>query len=138
MKKFGISENIVLSGARNDIPDLLSACDVFVLSSVREGLPVALLEAMASGCAIASTNVGGIPEAVKDGESALLVSPGDPRTLAGAVGRLLSGRELGARLGENASRTIDERYSASAITREIEDIYTRLTAAARGEAERSS
>ena len=138
VKRFGVSENISLPGARNDIPDLLSVCDVFVLSSVREGLPVALLEAMASGCAIASTNVGGIPEAVKDGESALLVSPGEPRTLAGAVGRLLSGRELGARLGENASRIIDERYSASAITREIEDIYTRLTAAARGEDDRSS
>lgn len=138
VKKFGVSDNVSLPGARDDIPDLLSACDIFVLSSIREGLPVSLLEAMAAGCAIASTNVGGIPEAVKDGESALLVSPGEPRTLAGAIGRLLSGRELGARFGENASRIIDERYSASAITREIEDIYTRLTAAARGEDDRSS
>lgn len=134
----GVSGNFSLPGARNDIPDLLSACDVFVLSSVREGLPVSLLEAMASGCAIASTNVGGIPEAVKDGESALLVTPGEPRTLAGAIGRLLGGRELAVRLGENASRVIDERYSAAAVTREIEDIYTRLVTAARGEDDRSS
>ncbi len=134
--RFGISDNVSLPGARRDIPDLLSACDVFVLSSVREGLPVSLLEAMASGCAIAATNAGGIPETVRDGESALLVSPGEPRTLAGAIGRLLGSRELGTRFGENASRIIDEKYSAIAVTGKIEDIYTRLIAAARGEDDR--
>jgi len=138
VERFGISGNISLPGARRDIPDLLSACDVFVLSSVREGLPVSLLEAMASGCAIAATNVGGIPETVRDGESALLVSPEEPRTLAGAIGRLLGSRELGTRLGEKASRIIDEKYSASAVTGRIEDIYTRLAAAARGEDDRRS
>ncbi len=138
VEKYGVSGNVTLPGARRDIPDLLSACDVFVLSSIREGLPVSLLEAMASGCAIAATTAGGIPEAVRDGESALLVPPDEPRALAGAIGRLLGNRELATRFGENASRVIDKMYSAAAVTREIEDIYTRLAAAARGEDDRSA
>lgn len=138
VERFGVSENVSLPGARRDIPDLLSACDVFVLSSIREGLPVSLLEAMASGCAIAATTVGGIPEAVRNGESALLVPPDEPRALAGAIGRLLGNRELAARFGENASRVIDERYSAAGVTKKIEEIYTRLAAAARGDNDRSA
>ena len=121
---------MILPGARRDIPDLLSACDIFTLSSIREGLPVSLLEAMAAGCAIASTDAGGIPEAVRDGESALLVPAGEPRALAGAFGRLLGGKDLAARLGEEASRSIDERYGAAAVTRRIEGIYERLAAEA--------
>ena len=138
VERYGVSDNVTLSGARRDIPDLLSACDVFVLSSIREGLPVSLLEAMASGCAIAATTVGGIPEAVRDGESALLVPPDEPRALAGAIGRLLGNRELAVRFGENASRVIDERYSAALVTGKIEDIYSRLAAAARGDDDRSA
>lgn len=138
VERYGVSGNVTLPGARRDIPDLLSACDVFVLSSIREGLPVSLLEAMASGCAIAATTVGGIPEAVRDGESALLVPPDEPRALAGAIGRLLGNRELAVRFGENASRVIDERYSAAGVTKKIEEIYTRLAAAARGENDRSA
>jgi glycosyltransferase involved in cell wall biosynthesis len=138
VERFGVSENVSLPGARRDIPDLLAACDVFVLSSIREGLPVSLLEAMASGCAIAATTVGGIPEAVRNGESALLVPPDEPRALAGAIGRLLGNRELAARFGENASRVIDERYSAAGVTKKIEEIYTRLAAAARGDNDRSA
>ncbi len=138
VERYGVSGNVTVPGARRDIPDLLSACDVFVLSSIREGLPVSLLEAMASGCAIAATTAGGISEAVRDGESALLVPPDEPRALAGAIGRLLGNREFAARFGENASRVIDERYNAAAVTRKIEDIYTRLAAAVRGEDDRSA
>ncbi len=138
VRRYGVDDNVALPGARRDIPDLLSACDVFTLSSIREGLPVSLLEAMAAGCAIAATAAGGIPEAVRDGESALLVPPGEPRALAGAIGRLIGGKDLASRLGGNASRVIDERYSAAAVTRRIEEIYERLAAETGGGDDRSS
>ena len=121
--RLGLESAVRLAGARRDVPDLLAAADVFVLSSVREGLPVSLLEAMAAGTPIAATAAGGIPEAVRDGESAILVAPGDARALAGAVGRLLGNRDLCARLAAAAGRTVEERYSAIAVTRRIESVY---------------
>lgn len=126
--RLGLEGTVRLAGARRDVADLLAAADVFVLSSVREGLPVSLLEAMAAGTPIAATAVGGIPEAVRDGESAILVNPGDARALAGAIGRLLGSRDLSARLAETAMRTVEERYGAAAVTRRIESVYQKCLA----------
>jgi glycosyltransferase involved in cell wall biosynthesis len=122
----GISDNVKIAGSRRDIPDLLTAADVFVLSSIREGLPVSLLEAMAAGKAVAGTNVGGIPDAVEDDVSGILVPPGDASALAGALGRLLGDAELRRRLGISAAETIDERFSVHRTARRIGEIYEEL------------
>ncbi len=75
---------------------------------------------------------GGIPEAVTDGESAVLVPIRDPRALAGAMGRILGSEELAARLGAAASRTVDERYDAAVNSRRVAGIYESLLAGRKG------
>jgi glycosyltransferase involved in cell wall biosynthesis len=78
-------QSIVLTGLRRDVPRLLTAFDAFVLSSKSEGLPIALLEAMATGLAIVSTSVGGVPEVVEHGAAAILVPAGDEGALRKAL-----------------------------------------------------
>jgi glycosyltransferase involved in cell wall biosynthesis len=95
----GLFERVELVGARADIPELLARSDVFVLSSRSEGFPVSILEAMAAGLPVVATDVGGIAEAVEDGETGLLVPAADPEALARALERLLSDADLRRRLG---------------------------------------
>ena len=95
----GLSERVELLGARADIPELLAHSDVFVLSSRSEGFPVSVLEAMAAGLPVVATDVGGVAEAVEDGETGLLVPATDAEALARALERLLADGELRRRLG---------------------------------------
>jgi glycosyltransferase involved in cell wall biosynthesis len=83
--RLGISDCVLFTGERDDVPDLLSAADLFVLPSVSEGLPISILEAMASKLPIVATNVGGIPELVIDGETGRLVNSGDVEGLSQAL-----------------------------------------------------
>ncbi|MBU8922907.1 MAG: glycosyltransferase [Bacteroidales bacterium] len=122
----GLETTVCLAGSRNDIADLLGAADLFVLSSDREGLPVTLLEAMASGTPIVSTDVGGISEAVSDRESALLVPPGDASALAAAMEDVLSDSVLSARLTEKARGIVKARFSISSTSMEVQKIYEKL------------
>jgi glycosyltransferase involved in cell wall biosynthesis len=100
----GISDNILLTGRRSDIPEILSLLDVFILPSLAEGLGRSMLEAMAAGKPIVASAVGGIPEAIEDGKSGLLVPPDDSRALAQAIALLLDNPEKAQELGR-ASRT---------------------------------
>jgi glycosyltransferase involved in cell wall biosynthesis len=122
----GAEERIVLAGSRSDIPDILAAADLFVLSSIREGLPVALLEAMASGTAIAATAVGGIPEVIRDGVSGLLVPPVDAAALAEAVGTLLGNADLRRALGKEGRKIVEKEYSIRRTAELIGAIYQDL------------
>jgi glycosyltransferase involved in cell wall biosynthesis len=122
----GLGSNFSLAGYRRDISDLIAAADVFVLSSIREGLPVSLLEAMAAGKGIAATNVGGIPDAITDGVSGLLVSPDNPEALAGAIGRLLHDTELRRTLGAAAAGEVNERFNVKNTAARIAGIYRTL------------
>jgi glycosyltransferase involved in cell wall biosynthesis len=97
-----LEDRIELLGERHDVPALLATADIFVLSSRSEGLPIALLEALAQGLAVVASDVGGVAEAVVDGESGLLVPAGDPTALAGALQLLLTDPDLCRRLGANA------------------------------------
>jgi glycosyltransferase involved in cell wall biosynthesis len=116
-------ENIRLVGARKDIVDLLHAADVFVLSSLREGLPVSLIEAMASGRPIAATDVGGIPDAIENGENGILVPPADVRALSEAIWSLLSDRDFASKLGISAMRTAAEKFSLEHVVRRTKEVY---------------
>lgn len=124
--ELNLGGHLILAGMRRDIPDLLAAADVFVLSSVREGLPLSLLEAMAAGKAVVCTDVGGIPDAVADGKNGLLVSSGDAGALAGAIGRLLDDADLRNRFGHAAHQEVERKFSVRIMARKTGEIYKRL------------
>jgi glycosyltransferase involved in cell wall biosynthesis len=120
VQRGGLSERVELLGARADIPELLERSDVFVLSSRSEGFPVSILEAMAAGLPVVATDVGGVAEAVEDGETGLLVPAADSEALAHALERLLSDPDLRRRLGAagraRALRLFDvPRYRAAYV-----------------------
>jgi glycosyltransferase involved in cell wall biosynthesis len=102
---------VELTGARDDVPELLASFDVFAFPSLFEGLCLAVIEAQAAGVPVVATPVGGIRETVLDGETGLLVPPRDPAALAAAIRRLLDDRDLARRLADEARRRVRERYS---------------------------
>jgi glycosyltransferase involved in cell wall biosynthesis len=127
-----LEDGITLAGKMPDPWNLLPGAKVFVLSSVKEGLPFVLLEAMAAGIPIVASRVGGIPEIVTDEHSALLVPPGDPPALARAICRLLQDGELGAALARAAQATLRrDELTADAMVAATADLYRRLLAARR-------
>jgi len=121
-----IEENVVFAGERGDIPEILSLTDIFVLPSLREGLPLTILEAMACGKPVIATNVGGIPEVVKDGVSGILISPKDPESLHSAMNELLGDREKMKKMGHNGKRVCSESFDSKTMIRKIEDLYDSL------------
>jgi glycosyltransferase involved in cell wall biosynthesis len=110
----GIETRVHFLGNRPDVPELLASSDLFVLPSLWEGLPMALLEAMASRIPVVATSVAGTREVVEDGVSGVLVPPGDARSLALAMEALLGDRGHAARLAEGGRRRVESCYSARA------------------------
>jgi glycosyltransferase involved in cell wall biosynthesis len=122
-----IADRVVFAGHRTDVADLLGALDVFCISSLYEGTPLALFEAMAAGKAIVSTSVDGCREVLEDGATGLLVPPGDPVALAGALDRALSSESLRQQLGRNALAA-SSRYDVDACVAAIQSLYDELLA----------
>ncbi|OYV30117.1 MAG: group 1 glycosyl transferase, partial [Thiomonas sp. 20-64-5] len=113
VKELGLENGVIFTGMRKDVPRLVAALDVFVMSSHWEGLPIALLEAMASSKAVLCTRVGGIPDVVIDGENGLLVDAGDVPRFAQQLGSLLEDATLRQRLGQRARETVIARFDVS-------------------------
>jgi glycosyltransferase involved in cell wall biosynthesis len=122
----GIADRFHLPGSQKDVPAFLATLDVAVLCSRAEGMPNAVLEYMAAARPVVATSVGAVPEMIEHGRHGLLVSPGDPAALAGAIARLLSDRPLARRLGLAARQRSSDRYSRQAMVRRFEDLYGRL------------
>lgn len=125
-----LDDMISFAGRRSDVDELLESMDVWVMSSIFEGLPVALLEAMATSKPIVITDAGGITDAVQDGEEALVVPMNQPHDLAEAIIRLIENKELAVRLGSNARIRVQNDYGIIAVAKRIESIYTAGLAAA--------
>ena len=121
----GLEARVTLLGHRSDVPALLACCDVFVLPSLHEGLPLAILEAMNSGVPVVATAVGGIPEAIRHEQTGLLVPAADPRALAAAVQRIIDEPRLSSRLSESARWEVSERFSIAAMARGAERVYAK-------------
>ena len=118
--------SVIFCGIRQDIPAILSALDLLVFSSKWEGLPVALMEGMAAGKPIVSTNVGGISGVVIENETAILVPPNDPVALANACLRILQDRSLAQRFGNAGLARIREKYSLNAMLHNTQNLYEEL------------
>ncbi|HEY9202183.1 MAG TPA: glycosyltransferase [Gammaproteobacteria bacterium] len=121
----GMGDYIKLPGIQ-PATEFLESIDMFVMSSKREGVPVSLLEAMAHGLPIVTTNVGGIPEVVSDGKEALLCEPGDPALLARVMRRIIDNKSLRIELGNAARTKVVEHYSESSVAEQWEGLYRDL------------
>lgn len=112
--QLGLTSAVSFLGYRNDISNVMASSDAVVCASSYESFPRSVLEALALGRPVVATSVGGLPEIVRDGETGILVPPGDPENLAAAILRLLGDRELAHRLGTAARKFIGERYTVEA------------------------
>lgn len=124
--ELGLQERVLLRGDLKDIPQFLGSIDVAVLCSLSEGFSNAVLEYMAAGRAIVATAVGGNLQLLRDGQNGLLVPPGDPAALAGAIRRLLEHPDLALRLARAARHDAQQRHDAVGRARRFEDLYAAL------------
>ncbi len=126
IRSLELSDNVTVAGSRSDVDDLMPAGDLFVLSSKREGLPMVIMEAMASGLPVVATAVGAVPEIIRDGENGLLVPPGDPRRLAAAINTLLDNRSRAVEMGHAGRRFIVGNHSLEAIAAQYAALYSAI------------
>lgn len=116
-------DHVTFIGSTNDVRTYLQQADLFVLPSRAEGIPNAMLEAMACGLPVVATPVGGIPDVVLDGESGLLVPPEDVPALAAAIRRLLADSDLRHQMGQKARERVVSDYSLKAVTTRHLELY---------------
>lgn len=131
-KELGVAQQVHFLEVRADIPELLGAMDVFVLSSDYEGNPLSVMEAMAAGLPIVSTAAGGVPDLFENGREGFLVLPGDVRGLAGAMVFLLRDGEARRSLGMAAARRARENFDVSEMVHAYEEVYEDLIARTHG------
>ncbi len=124
----GLAARFVILGSRRDIPALLGALDIFVLSSREEGFPNAVLEAMAAAKPVVAAAVGGVPEAVRDGATGLLVPPGDAAALAAAVSRLAADPGLARAMGAAGRAAVEREFGMGRMIAAYESLYEGLLA----------
>lgn len=126
VRALGLADLVWLPGARSDIPDILRGFDVYAISSIAEGTPGSVLEAMASGLPVAGTRVGGVPEVIDDGVTGQLVAPRDPAAMADALARYLHAPELAAAHGAAGRARVLSHYSMTAMVANYQALYDRL------------
>jgi glycosyltransferase involved in cell wall biosynthesis len=119
----GMTDWVQFAGERKDVGDFLARAHVFVLSSISEGLPISLLEAMAAGLPAISTHVGGIPEVARMSGACELVPPSDPEAMAGAIRRHAVDRDQLADLGLRARRCYEQWFSPERMARDYMNLY---------------
>jgi len=119
----GVGRNVHFLGLREDVPAILRKMDLFVLPSLWEGLPNAVLEAMAARRAVVATRVDGTPEAVEENETGLLVPPRDAVTLENAMARLLADHDLRARFGEAGRQRVSREFDMSRMVVRTQQLY---------------
>lgn len=122
-RRLGLGGRIHFTGWRDDVPALVAQGDLFVLPSLEEPFGRVLIEAMAMGKAVVATAAGGVPEIVVEGETGLLVPPGDPEALAAAVRALLDDAPRGARLGAAGRRRAETVFSLAGHVAAVERVY---------------
>jgi glycosyltransferase involved in cell wall biosynthesis len=127
--RFKLSEHIKFTGVVKDIHRVLALADIFALPTrYREGLSLAVLEAMQNGLAIIGTRIGGIPEAVEHNRSGLLVPPGDAGALGDAIARLSADTKLRCAMGAEGKKRYEEQFRADQMVSRVESLYHLITA----------
>lgn len=119
----GVGERVAFLGHREDIPDLLACCDLFVLPSLYEGLPLAILEAMAAGKPVIASDIRGNDEVVINGETGLLVPDADSTALAGAIRAVLSDHAFAQRLAEAGRARVCHEFAEDNMVSNVAQVY---------------
>jgi glycosyltransferase involved in cell wall biosynthesis len=124
--QLGIEKSVLFLGQRSDIPDLYSSFDVVVLPSLTEGMPLAILEAMAAKKPIVASRVGAVPKILEDGKSGLLVEPGNAKELESALLRLLLNPEKRLCFGQAGFDVVQSNFSSKVMAQIYLSIYTEV------------
>lgn len=122
-RQLNLWDRVFFAGFRDDMPNVYASIDVLALPSLKEGSPLALLEAMAAALPVVATDVGDVGQIVVSGESGLLVAPRNPEALCGAIGRLIADAGLRVRLAANGRRYVQEHFSATRMAQNYVDVY---------------
>jgi L-malate glycosyltransferase len=125
-KELGIHKNIVFTGFREDVYDLMRIFDIFILSSLHEGLPIALLEAMSLGRPAVATSVGGVPEVIKDGYNGFLVPAKNPKALGEGILKILQNDSLRQTMSQKAQQTTQNEFSIQSMVGKVEQVYSSI------------
>jgi len=127
VRNLGINNNVAFLGKRNDVPKLLAQSDCFVLSSIREGVPLSILEAMASGLPVVATRVGGIEEMVIDHENGILCQDQNPEELVKGIKYVLEDSKRAKSLGLNGRRIFEEKFSQKIMLEKLDELYEKCS-----------
>jgi len=126
INKFNLQKNVLLTGWRRDINRILSAMDVLALTSLWEGLPITVLEAIASSVPVIATNTGGIEEAIIDGKTGFLVLPQDMRGMSEKLTLLLKDADLRRQVAQNAKSNLNGDFALAKMVKNYQDLYRSL------------
>lgn len=130
-RELRIFQNCMFVGFRDDIPEILSSFDVFVLPSIMEGHPIAILEAMAMAKPIVASDINGVREQIENGRTGILVPPGDPQALAESINQMLQNRTQAKKLGTEARKQVEEMFDIKRQVALHEEVYKDLLKASR-------
>jgi len=122
-RMLGLEGKVIFAGARSDLGGVYASLDVFIMTSFNEGMPLALLEAMAAGLPVVATSVGAIPSLIPDASKGALIEPGSSAAIVQAITPLLRDGELRRRVGENAREHVRENFSAGRMAERYLQLY---------------
>jgi len=124
-RQLGMEDKVVFTGLRKDVNDILPAVDMLVMPSLREGLPMVLLEAMAAGVPVVATKVGGVPEIIEDGKNGLIVEPANVDMLKTAISEILDNDLLRKKIIDNGWKEV-ERFSLTNMLNDTQRVYEKI------------
>ena len=125
-ERLGLGSSVIFAGFRNDIPEIFSILDLFVMPSYKEGLGTSILDAMVSRVPVVATKVGGIPELVKDGFNGILVPAGNPSALASGIISLLQDEKMAADMVRAGRQMVEEEFTEDRMVAQTEEVYSQL------------
>jgi glycosyltransferase involved in cell wall biosynthesis len=123
--RMGVSDSVTFLGWRNDVHEIMPVFDLFVLPSLNEGMGRVLVEAMASGKPVVGSNVGGIPDLIKNGHNGFLVEPGDEIDLSVAIEKVLTDAKMRDEMGRKG-KTMARNFGVERMVEKIDDLYATL------------
>lgn len=126
INELGLSKNVIMLGHRNDVAQILTSLDISLHTSIWEGTPIAIIEAMLMGKAIIATKVGGIPELIEDGVTGILVHPYDTEALSKAIIMLINDKDLAKRLGGAARCYAKEKFALELMIKNTVELYNKF------------